>query len=320
MPSKRDRKTKKGGSSIEISPLKETVKRRRAAVDNKKLDNDESQKTTPSKTLKKITPSKRKTPSKATPSKATPSKATPSKRKTPSKVTTPKTPKATPKAKATPTKPKTKVARKKLKDLWKDDESDNFSLADTDASLAFLHVPSPEKRPKAAEVVTDVVGDLSAKQVRNVKFGFNDDEKEVLFNWLEVMELQQVTHKEYHLIPEELRVLLQKKASEYKHGKTTCKGVQLYNMFKTNRKCYTNYNTILNKSGQEAAHVLALKHTQLQKHIIAIYTKHASSSGCIPKTRPRNTMRSKVSISCFILNISATLFIQKFHQNVFFCR
>ena len=74
---------------------------------------------------------------------------------------------------------------------------------------------------------------------------------------------------------------------------------------------------ILNKSGQEAAHVLDLKHSKLQKHIIAIYTKHASSSGCIPITRPRMTLKSKVSISCFILNISATLFIKKFHQNVF---
>ena len=43
------KKPKKGASSIEISPLKETVTRRRAAVD-KNFDNDESQKTTPSKT------------------------------------------------------------------------------------------------------------------------------------------------------------------------------------------------------------------------------------------------------------------------------
>ena len=296
MPSKRDRKTKKGVRSIEISPLKDVVTKRRAAVDNKKLDNEEI---TPSKTLKKITPSKKKTPSKVT---------TP---KTP-KSATPKTPKSTTR-KATPTKPRKRLS---VKSLWKDDEIDNSDLGDTDASLAF-HIPSPEKRAKAAEVVTDVVGDQSAKPVRNVQFGFSDEEKVVLFDWLEFMELQQVTHKEYNLIPEEARVLLQKKAAEYKHGKTTCKGVQLYNMFKTHRKCYTNYNRILNKSGQEAAHVLDLKHTQLQKHIIAIYTKHASSSGCIPKTRPRNTMRSKVSISCFILNISATLFIQKFHQNVF---
>ena len=147
------------------------------------------------------------------------------------KLRQPKTPKAT------PTKPKTKVARKKLKDLWKDDETDTFTLADTDASLAF-HVPSPEKRPEAAKVVTNVVAD-PPKPARNAKFGFNDGEKQVLFDWLEAMELQQVTHKEYHLIPEESRVLLQKKASEYKHGKITCQGVQLYNMFKTSRKCYT---------------------------------------------------------------------------------
>ena len=146
-------------------------------------------------------------------------------------------------------------------------------------------------------------------------FGFTDDEKEKLFDWLQLVELQQVTHKEYHIISDESRDLLQKKAAEFKHGKTVCKGVQLYNMFKTNRKCYTTYNRILRNSGEEAAHALSVNHSILQKHIIEVYTRHATSTGCAPVTRPRNTSKSKVSISCFILNISPTLFIPKFHQN-----
>ena len=89
-------------------------------------------------------------------------------------------------------------------------------MANTDASIAFanlgntLHVPSPQKTPAAAktgEVVTDVVGE-PPKPARNVMFSFTDDEKELLFDWLEVMELQQVTHKEYHLISEASQALL----------------------------------------------------------------------------------------------------------------
>ena len=284
MPPKRDRakKPKKGDSdsAVKLSPLKDTVTKRRTAVEKKK----DIEKTTPEKTVKK--PSKKKTTS------ASPSKV----KSTPPKPTKPKT--------------RTKITVKNL-------ENDEQIVVDNLDILDNFKVTSPEKVTEAAKtpaVVSDVVGEPPAKAARNVMFAFTDDDKEKLFDWLEVEGLQQVTHKEYHMIPEEARALLQKKAAEFIHGKLACKGVQLYNMFKTNRKCYTTYTTVVTKSGEEAADALCVNHSKLQKHIIAVYKRHATQTGCLPVTRPRHSAKSKVSISCIILNISPTLFIPKFHQ------
>ena len=268
------KKPKKGDTVVGISPLKRTVNSRRAAANSaKNEDNSETDTSTPIK----VTPKKVKDKG----GKKVVEKKQQSKKKL------------------------NLVSSAVLVNENTNEQVDNFNVLDTEASLLqfnSIHVPSPEKPPalESVEVITD--GE-PAKPARQAMFGFSDEEKSELFDWLEEMELQPVTNKEFHVNSQKWQDLLDKKASEYTHGKITCKGRQLYNMFKTSRKCYTTYTTLLNKSGQEAAHVLSQKHSALQKKIIGIYTRHAASTGSIPVSRPHNTLKSKVSISCFILNI-----------------
>ena len=80
-----------------------------------------------------------------------------------------------------------------------------------------------------------------------------------------------VTNKEFHKNSEEWQNLLNEKAAEYVNGDMTCNGKQLYNMFKTQRRCYTNYNNLLNKSGSEAAPVLENNHTVHYRNISSPY-------------------------------------------------
>ena len=112
-----------------------------------------------------------------------------------------------------------------------------------------------------------------------------------------------MTNKEFHKNSEEDQTLLNNKAAEFTNGNLTCTGKQLYNMFKTNRKAYTDHVNLLSKSGSEAAPKPKKPPTPLQLKIIDIYTKHAAASGIVPVTRPRETLKSKVSILCLILNI-----------------
>ena len=157
--------------------------------------------------------------------------------------------------------------------------------------------------PLLPQITADVSTEGVPPKPREVMFNFTDDQKSHLFDWLRDKEMLPISNKEYHINSQEWQNALTAKAADYKTGDIICNGRQLYNMFKTQRRCYTNFNKILNKSGQEAAPKLEKAHTPLQKHIIDIYTKHAQSSGIIPVTRKRRTRKSKVSISCIILNI-----------------
>ena len=128
MPPKRDRakKAKKGDSdsAVKLSPLKDTVTKRRTAVEKKK----DIEKTTPEKTVKK--PSKKKTTS-ASPSKVDIVQSTP-----------PKPPKA---------KTRTKITVKNL-------ENDDQIVVENSDILDTFKVTSPEKVTEAAK--TPAVSDV----------------------------------------------------------------------------------------------------------------------------------------------------------------
>ena len=271
-------KKPKKGDAVGISPLKKPVNNRRAAAAAKKAE-DKNEDNSDTSTPKKLTPVKGG-------KKLTAAEKKQSKKKLTLKVF--------------------------VNEDNNNEQIDNFDLAGTEASLAFplVTVPSPDKAAaqETPEVVPHVVTDVpvpnqDGKPARQSMYNFTEEQKSALFDWLALMEMLPVTNKDFKVNSAEWQDLLNKKAAEFVHGKTTCNGKQLYNMFKTKRRCYTNYTTLLNKSGQEAAPELEVKHSALEKHIIAIYTRHAQSTGSVPITRPRHTLKSKVSISCLILNI-----------------
>ena len=182
--------------------------------------------------------------------------------------------------------PKNKI--KKLISLEQSEsDSNNNEIVESDDGLEI------ESSPPDKEVVS-IDGIIKPIKERNKQFPFSDEEKLHLYNWLVENEMVNVSHKVFPKISDEHLRKLTLKGCEYRRCSKTCQAVQLYNMFKSNRKIFTDHLAVSKKSGAEAPDLTS--YSELNQSIIQIYTKYHEKSGTPLVTRTRN-LTSKVSIS-----------------------
>ena len=150
--------------------------------------------------------------------------------------------------------------------------------------------PNPSQHQLQGEVLVVPEGEGGKPPARAKQWHFDDGDKPGLYDWLVEVELIPCTNKLLSKNTDTTIKLLTDKAAEYTHGDNPCSATQLYSFFKSNRKLYTDWNTLISKSGSEADVKLLKPHTPLQKKIIQIYTTHAKNTGSVPvHTTTRNT-------------------------------
>ena len=110
-------------------------------------------------------------------------------------------------------------------------------------------------------------------------FHFLEDEQNELFNWLVSEDMVNVSNKLFPNISEDHLLKLKNKALKYTKGAVTCEAVQLYNFFKSNRRIYTDYTSLVKKYGSAAVDLT--KYNDWSRNIIDIYSNYDEKNRCL---------------------------------------